>query len=374
MLNKAFHNYHQRIQNIQKSLKEKPFDAFMICNAENRQYLTGFSADDGQIDEISGILFITENSVLLATDSRYILQAKAETENISLLCFNKPLEKIIPEILKKFSIQSLGFESNRLPVGLFEKLQRAILDQDLMVRLIPVSSFVESFRDIKEESEIKAIQNALAIAETAFLKVVQEIKPLMTEKEVAWQLESEMRTSGADSIAFPVIVASGPNAALPHAIPTDRVIKENDPILFDWGARLAGYRSDTSRTIVLGKPENDFVQAFNALVDTQKIVMDEICAGKISKEITQKAHDYLTKKGYRDVKFAHGLGHGVGLATHESPTLSLLKETTLKEGSVVTVEPGIYVPDRWGIRLENMIVIKDNFAQTLNTLPVHYHF
>ena len=372
MSNKKFHNYQARIKNIQKSIKEKAFDAFMVCNAENRQYLTGFSAEDGQLDEISGILIITEDSVILATDSRYILQAEAETENITLLCYNKPFEKVIPDILKKFSINKLGFESKRLPVNLFEKLQRSILDQNLMVLLTPVSIFVEEFRCKKDESEIKAIKNALAIAEKAFLNVVQDIKPLMTEKEIAWQMESEIRTLGADSIAFPVIVASGPNAALPHAVPTDRQIKKNEPILFDWGARLAGYRSDTSRTIVLGKPEDDFIQAFNALADTQKIIMDEICIERVSKKIAQKAHDYLIKRGFKNFKFAHGLGHGVGLATHESPTLSLLKETTLQEGSVVTVEPGIYIPDRWGIRIENMIVIKKDCPQLLNTLPIQY--
>ncbi|MBF0450550.1 MAG: aminopeptidase P family protein [Candidatus Magnetomorum sp.] len=368
------HNYQHRIDQIQKRLKEKSFDSFMICTAENRQYLTGFSADDGQIDEISGILFITENKILLATDSRYSAQAKRETHDIEIFCFNNTLEKIIPKILKKLGVRSLGFESNRLPVALYEKLQRSIMDQNLMVRMVPVTTFVEDLRTSKEDAEIKAIQIALEIAETSFLKVVQNIKPSMTEKEVAWCLESEMRQSGADSIAFPVIVASGPNAALPHATPTDRPIRENDPVLFDWGARHNGYRSDTSRTLVLGQPEYEFIQAFQALADTQKMAIDEIAAGKKSKDIAQKAHKFLEKKGYGKVKFAHGLGHGVGLATHESPTLSLLKETTLEEGSVVTVEPGIYIPDRWGIRLENMVVVKDGSAQVLNKLPIHYHF
>jgi len=369
-----FQKYRNRIRNVQKKIKEESYDAFMICSTENRYYLTGFLTDDCQIDEISGLLFITENTVLLATDSRYLTQAEAETNGIEIFCYNNTLEKVIPEIIKRISVKSLGFESNRVPVSLYEKLQRSIMDQNLSVRLVPVSAFVEKYRAIKEESEIIAIQNALLLAESAFLKVMKDIKPTMTEKEVAWYLEKEMRLSGADSIAFPVIVASGPNAALPHATPTDRVIGENCPILFDWGARVNGYRSDISRTIVIGKPESDFVQAFNTLAEVQKLAINEISAGKKSKDIAQKTHDYLEKSGYGKVKFAHGLGHGVGIATHEMPTLSLLKETTLKENAVLTVEPGIYIPERWGIRLENLIVVKNGAAQLLNTLPIQYHY
>jgi Xaa-Pro aminopeptidase len=371
---KDAYNYKKRIHNIQQKLKEKSFNAFMICNAENRFYLTGFFVDDDQIDEISGLLFITEKKVLLATDSRYYVQAQSETTDIEIFCYNDKLEKVIPAILKKLSVQSLGFESTRIPVSLYEKLQRSIIDQHLLVRLIPVPTFVEDDRTTKEDNEIKMIQRALDIAESSFLKVVNTLKPTMTEKEIAWNLESEIRQSGADSLAFSIIVASGPNAALPHAIPTDRVIGANTPVLFDWGARINGYRSDISRTIVLGEPESEFIQAFNVLAETQQMAINEISEGKKAKDIAKKAHDYLEKKGYAEVKFAHGLGHGVGLATHESPHLSLIKDTVLKKNSVVTVEPGIYIPNRWGIRLENMVVVKDGPAHNLNALPIQYQF
>ena len=365
-------NYNGRIKKVQNRLKEKTYNAFLVCNADNRYYLTGFFADDQFMNEISGYLFITKNKVLLATDSRYVLQAKEQTQGVEIVCVNDLPEKFVPEILKKMEIQSLGFESNRISVELHNKLQRSILDQNLLVQLVPDPNFVGNDRNVKEEGELLAIQKSLHIAEQAFLRMLNAIHPRMTEKEIAWQLETEIRQGGADSLSFDIIVASGPNAALPHAIPTDRIVGEKTPILFDWGARLNGYCSDTSRTIVFGTPEKDFIDAFNTLVETQKMATYEIVSGNKTKEIAQKANDFLEKRGYKETKYAHGLGHGVGLAIHEMPTLSLIRENTLEENNVVTVEPGIYIPNQWGIRLENMVVAKKERPQILNQLPVQY--
>jgi len=365
-------NYYERTKSVQNRLKEKSYDAYLVCNAENRFYLTGFFADDHFINEISGYLFITEKKILLATDSRYVTQARQQTSGIEIACFNKYPEEFIPEILEKLNVQSLGFESNRIAVELHNKLQRNILDQNLNVQLIPDPAFVGDDRIVKDPGELDAIKKALHIAEKAFLRMLEFINPKMTEKEIAWLLETEIRQGGADSLSFDIIVASGPNAALPHAIPTDRVVGEKTPILFDWGARLNGYCSDTSRTIVFGTPEKDFIESYNVLVDTQKMATEAIIAGSKSKEIAQKTQDFLDERGYKETKFKHGLGHGIGLATHESPSLSLLRDNTLQENTVVTVEPGIYIPNRWGIRLENMIVVKKDHSQILNQLPVQY--
>ncbi|ETR74368.1 MAG: Xaa-Pro aminopeptidase [Candidatus Magnetoglobus multicellularis str. Araruama] len=367
------YNYKERMHNIQHRLAEKSYDSYLVCNAENRHYLTGFFADDRHIDEISGYLFITEKDVLLATDSRYVTQAKKQTKGIKIDCYNKLPETFIPIILEKLNIQALGFESDRISVELHDTLQRAILDKNLKVRLVKDPDFVTDNRHAKEEGEIHAIEKALDIAEQAFLRLLKTIKPTMTEKEIAWQLECEIRQGGADSLAFEPIVAAGPNAALPHAVPTDRVVGEKVPILFDWGARLNGYHSDTSRTIVFGKPDNNFITAFNTLVKTQELAIQAISAGKNSKDIAQKAHTYLEDCGYKDNKFEHGLGHGVGLSVHEQPTFSLLRENILKKNAVVTVEPGIYIPNQWGIRIENMVVVKEEHSQVLNQLPVQYH-
>jgi len=365
-------NYQIRMKKVQDRLREKSYNAYLVCNAENRHYLTGFFADDHFINEISGYLFITENDVLLATDSRYETQAKNQTQGIEIVCYNKLPEDFIPEILKKLGIHSLGYESNQISVELHNKLQRRILDQNLVVQLVPDPDFVGDDRCAKEDGEIDAIKKALNIAEQAFLKTLGSINPKMTEKEIAWQLETEIRQGGADSLSFDIIVASGPNAALPHAVPTDRVVGEKTPILFDWGARLNGYCSDTSRTIIFGRPDKEFINAFDILVDAQKLAMEYIITGNKTKDIAKIIDDFLSNHGYKETKFNHGLGHGVGLATHEMPTLSLLKDNTLEENAVVTVEPGIYIPNRWGIRHENMVVVKKENSQILNQLPVQF--
>jgi Xaa-Pro aminopeptidase len=365
-------NYESRMKKVQNRLKEKSYDAYLVCNAENRHYLTGFFADDHFINEISGYLFITENDVLLATDSRYETQAKNQTQGIEIVCFNKLPENFIPDVLKKMEIQSLGYESNRISVELYNKLQQRIIDEKLVVQLVPDPDFVGDDRCAKEPFEIDAIKQSLNIAEQAFLKTLESINPKMTEKEIAWKLETEIRQGGADSLSFDIIVASGPNAALPHAVPTDRIVGKKTPILFDWGARLNGYCSDTSRTIIFGRPEKEYINAFNILVDAQKLATEHIIAGNKTKDVAQKIDDFLANHGYKETKFNHGLGHGVGLATHEMPTLSLLKDNTLEENAVVTVEPGIYIPNHWGIRLENMVVVKKENSQILNQLPVQF--
>jgi Xaa-Pro aminopeptidase len=189
----------------------------------------------------------------------------------------------------------------------------------------------------------------------------------MTEKDIAWRMERIMRESGADGLSFPVIVASGPNAALPHAIPGERKIRASEPILFDWGVRLEGYCSDISRTVVIGTPDTTFENVFRAVLEAQQKAIDAVRDGISSKAVDKVARDHIDSRGFAG-KFGHGLGHGTGLAIHELPRLSPVKDMPLKAGMVSTVEPGIYLPDWGGVRLENMIVVRDDGAEILNRL------
>ena len=206
------------------------------------------------------------------------------------------------------------------------------------------------------------------LAEAAFDAIAPELGPGITEKELAWSLEQAMRQMGAEAVAFPPIVASGPNAALPHAVPTDRTLKEGEPILFDWGARLNGYCSDISRTLVLGKPDKTFKKIYQTVLDAQRKAVGLIKPGISTQEVDKIARDHIADMGYGDY-FGHGLGHGVGLATHERPHLSPIRPTTLEAGMVTTVEPGIYIPGWGGVRLENMVVANVDGANVLNTTP-----
>ena len=184
-------------------------------------------------------------------------------------------------------------------------------------------------------------------------------------------MESAIRQAGADGLSFPVIVAAGPNSALPHAIPSDRPVESGEPILFDWGVRLGGYCSDTSRTVILGEPDHQFLQVFNTVLEAQQSATASIRAGVNSKAVDAVARDLIASKGYGD-KFGHGLGHGTGLAIHEGPRLSPLKESVLESGMLVTVEPGIYLPHWGGVRIENQVVVGKSGPRVLNRLPATY--
>jgi Xaa-Pro aminopeptidase len=178
-------------------------------------------------------------------------------------------------------------------------------------------------------------------------------------------MEKAMREAGAQGLSFPVIVASGPNSALPHAIPTERKLRRGEPILFDWGARLHEYCSDTTRTVIMGRPDDQFKTVFNTVVEARDMAIDAIKAGVSGTQVDRIARDHIEQNGFAG-KFGHGLGHGTGLAVHESPRLSPVRDQQLEAGMIVTVEPGIYLPGWGGIRMENQVVVRDTHAQVLN--------
>jgi len=200
---------------------------------------------------------------------------------------------------------------------------------------------------------------------------LRELRPGQTERQAAWRMEQNMRNAGADGLSFPVIAAFGKNSALPHAIPGDTPLEPGIPLLFDWGARLNGYCSDMTRTVCMGKPDTQFEKIFTIVYDAQQKAMDAIRPGATSKSIDGLARDHIKAKGYGDF-FGHSLGHGVGLAIHEAPSISPLaeKDIILEENMVFTVEPGIYLPDWGGVRLENMVVVRNDGAQVLNHLEI----
>jgi len=356
-----------RLMLLRKFLAKKKFDTLMVLVEENRHYLSGFTGEDTQFDESAGALFITDSKLILATDSRYELQAKNEAPLFKITCYKEGLSKELPNIADMLGTKKLGFESVRMSFMQHSKMAEELKSSGMQVELVPAEDIVENLRLIKDETEIDTLKSALLIAESVFTKIKSTIKPGMTERQLAWAMEKEMRESGAQSLSFPTIVASGPNGALPHAIPSDRIIKSGEPILFDWGARLDGYCSDISRTVIIGTPDETFKKVFTTVHDAQQMATDAIKPGISSKAVDKIARDHIEKSGFKG-KFGHGLGHGTGLSVHEHPRLSPLKETTLETGMVFTVEPGIYIPGWGGIRLENMVVVRDDGVEVLNKI------
>jgi Xaa-Pro aminopeptidase len=336
---------------------------------ENRRYLSGFTGEDGQCDESAGALFITSERQLLATDSRYETQAQTEAGVFEIYCYDKGLDTSLPDILGDLGTERLGFESLKLSVLQFRKFEDQLKKADMTVQLVPTENLVEGLRMTKEPVEIEAILKSLSVAEQAFEGLLNILSPGQQEKELAWAIEKGLRESGAESVAFPPIVATGPNAALPHAVPTDRVLREGEPLLFDWGARLNGYCSDVSRTWVLGRPDDTFLKVYQIVRDAQAMATDAMKPGLSTQEVDRIARDHIASQGFKD-HFGHALGHGVGLATHEKPGLSPLRPTNLEVGMITTVEPGIYIPGWGGVRLENMVVVRDGGAEVLNRLPL----
>lgn len=359
----------KRVKHLREKLKDQDFDTLLVLSDENRRYLSGFTGKDGQFDESAGALFISSTEQLLATDSRYEMQAQKEAPQCEVYRHKRGLAQALPEILEMLGTKRLGFESVRLSCQQFEKFKEEFKKRGGSVSFTPTEGLVEVLRMIKGQEELEAIRQSLAISESIFENIRNKLEKGKTEKELAWNIEKAMREKGAEAIAFPTIVASGANAASPHAIPTDRSIEEGEPLLFDWGCILNGYCSDISRTIVIGNPDDTFKKVYQVVQDAQSMAIEAIKPGMSTQAVDKIARQHIAANGFGDY-FGHGLGHGVGLATHEKPHLSPRKPTNLELGMVTTVEPGIYIPGWGGVRLENMVVVEEHGATILNRLPV----
>jgi len=357
--------HRSRIARVREKLTDLELDALMVSVQENRYYLSGYTGEDAQFDESAGVLFVSDSQLVLATDSRFDLQARTEAVGFDVVCYRKGLEKELPAITASLGVRRLGFESVRLSHKNHAACAKALQTALPPVELVPTENLVEDLRKTKSEEEIQATIDALRLAEKAFFGVVATIRPGMTEKQVAWKMEKAMRELGAQGLSFPTIVASGPNSALPHAIPSDRRIVEGEPLLIDWGARLNEYCSDTTRTLVVGKPKDPFQKVFDTVVEARDRAIAAIRAGASGIEVDKIARDFIDKNGFGD-KFGHGLGHGTGLAVHEAPRLSPIRDEQLEAGMIVTVEPGIYLPEWGGVRMENQVVVTRDGARVLN--------
>lgn len=355
-----------RIEKIRKEFAQNQIDGLLVFIQENRFYLSGFDAEDSQFDETAGILAIGKDKLILATDSRFTVQAEAEAPLYEVYCYKRGLGKEIHHIMEAAGIKKAGFESVRVSYQLFEKLNSSIEVHGKGLSLVPVSGIVEKYREIKDEDEIDKMRHALHVAENGLLKILPDLKPGMTEKQGAWLLEKTLREMGAEGLSFSTITAIGKNAAKPHAVPSDEVFTENAPLLFDWGTLMDNYCSDITRTFYLNSKDSVFEKIFEIVKKAQDEATNAIKEGASTKDVDFAARKVIEDAGYGSY-FGHGLGHGVGMAVHEAPRLSPLNDINLKEGMVVTVEPGIYLPQWGGIRLENMVVVRKDGAEVLNS-------
>lgn len=366
--------YGRRVQLLLERLAQRSLSGILIFQPENRRYLSGFKPSDPQLNESSGFLIIGKGLALLGTDPRFEGEAKDQAKGFYPFIYRKGLEASWPEIQGRIKgLTRLTFEGHALSFHTYQRLRKLIRSKGQLRSFLPTYQVVEELRARKESREVEIIRRSLRITEEAFQTVLKMVRPGKTEKEMAWQVKQWIHQKGGDDLAFEPIVASGPNAALPHAEPTEREIKKREPILFDLGSKWQGYCSDLSRTVFLGPPTDRFKEVYSLVRQAQIQAEKGIRAGLTTAGADALARSVIEKGGYGQY-FKHSLGHGVGLATHELPSLSPVKAAPLLTGMVVTIEPGIYLPDWGGVRLEDMVMIQKKGVKLLNQDRTFYTF
>jgi Xaa-Pro aminopeptidase len=350
----------RRIDRLRQLLEERELDAIWITSPENRRYLSGFTGS-------AGSLVVSANAAYLLSDFRYETQAAREAPGWEFGLIKQhetPEQRLVAQLCNTLGIRTLGFETD-VSFGRYHALAEALDDLAPDVTLEPTEGVVAALRAIKDDGETAALERAVRITDRAFAAVRPLMRPDMRERDVAWELEKAMREGGADGIAFSIIVASGLNAGLPHARAGDDLLGVGRPIIIDMGALVGGYHGDMTRTVVLGHADEQFMHIYNIVLDAQQYAVKHVRAGMKGYEADALARDRIKAAGYDEDAFGHGLGHGVGLAIHEEPRLRLKWEERLPEGAVFSIEPGIYLPDWGGVRIEDLVVLEANGARTL---------
>lgn len=342
----------ERLTRLRQCLEKEGLDAFLVTHPDNRRYLSGFTGS-------AGTLLITHTDAFLLTDFRYVEQSKAQAPLFDVRQY-KEMAETLADIVKLCGVKRIGFESDHVTHAQYEELKTKV-----EAEWVPTKDVVSRLRWVKDANEIACIRKAAEIADAALAEILPKIKPGVTEKELALELEFAMKRRGAEALAFDTILAGGPNGALPHAKPTDRPLQSGDFLVIDFGAVWQGYRSDMTRTFAIGEVSDKQREIYEITLKAQLAALEAVRPGKTGAEIDAIARDIITEAGYGD-NFGHGLGHGVGLAIHEGPTLSWRAvDHVLEPGMLVTIEPGIYLPGWGGVRIEDLVVVTDDGCEIL---------
>ncbi|PKN51173.1 MAG: integrase [Deltaproteobacteria bacterium HGW-Deltaproteobacteria-13] len=347
-------NISVRRSRLQKIFSACKIDGLIFFNMSNLRYLTGFTGSDG-------VLFMRPGQTNLLVDGRYTSQAGLETTDVQIIEYKDKIEEIVGAI-KKFKLKRIGLEADSITLEMYSKLTSRV-PREMFVDL---TDELRLIRACKDEGEIKLMKKAAEISSSAMASLINQIEPGSTEKALAWRLEINAREYGADGLAFETIVAAGENSCLPHARPTERKIKKGDFIVIDFGVKYQGYCSDETCTIAFGKLTDRQKNAYQIVQDAHDRAIAGIKAGMSAADIDRCARSVFGRKYGR--YFVHGTGHGVGLEVHEAPRLSSLSHDILKPWMVVTVEPGLYIPGLWGIRIEDTVVVKNNSCEKLTKM------
>ena len=363
-----------RLSRLRERMADVGLDGFLVgapvedmfhTHAANRRYLSGFTGS-------MGWLLITADAAFIAVDFRYFEQAERESPDFTLFQANGGMETWLGQLLGEAGLTSnrIGFEPAGATVSAFQAMKKAIgnIPTGERPKLLAAPPLVEEMRAVKEPDEIAAIQRAVDLGDEAFESVANRIEPGWTERQVAWEIEKYAREHGADGLSFETIVAAGPWGAMPHAQPRDRPIQAGEPVVIDMGVRVDGYCSDLTRTITAGGEDGRFRKIYDIVLTAQLTAEELVQSGMNGAEAHMLAHNVITEAGYGE-NFGHGLGHGVGLLVHELPRLAKTSKDELKDGMVATIEPGVYISDWGGVRIEDMVVIENGKARVMSRAP-----
>ena len=343
---------HSRISIIKNQISLASSEGLLLFKPVNMKYYASFTGT-------SGFIYSDSEGDCFFTDSRYMEQAKKQCKGFEVLEISKHYS--IFDFLESKALERLYVEENHVTMAFHSKLNKSLGNTPI----IGLDTFIANQRMIKDATEIEKISRAAKIADDAFSHIIEFIKPGLSEKEIALELEFYMRSSGADSLSFETIVASGVRSSMPHGAPTDKKLKQGEFITMDFGCMVEGYCSDMTRTIHLGPASEEEKKVYALVLKAQKEAMKAIKEGMSCLSVDKIARDIIMENGYGEY-FGHGLGHGVGLEIHEEPFLSPSGDKTLRAGMLVTDEPGIYIPGKFGVRIEDLLLVRKKGCDVLS--------
>lgn len=351
--------FDERLNKLRAALNKDT--AFLVSNEKNIGYFCGFFHSEGY-------LLVTENESVLFVDFRYFEAAEKNSHGCRVVCFTKLFNSIIDE-LNKENISAVAFEGSNMTVEKYSRFKKAFSEHKIECMCNgTLDSVISDIRIVKDESEIEKIDKAQKITEKAYLEVLNCLKPGVTERKISIELEHLIKLFGGEEVSFDLITITGKKTSLPHGVPSDDIVSEGDFFTFDIGAVYQGYHSDTTRTVAVKSADEEMRKIYDIVLKAQLAVLDKVKAGAKCSDVDKAARDVIESSGYGRY-FGHATGHGVGLDIHESPVVSPRSETVLKAGMIITDEPGIYIPDKFGVRIEDMLCVTDLGYKNFVDLP-----
>ena len=347
----------ERLESVRKILERNHLDGILFNSLENIRYLCGFTGSDGAF-------VITQKESFFLTDSRYWTQADDEVKDSQIIHYKKKMEGIT-SLLLDLKLKRIGFEATSLTFSFYQFLLERLANQ---VELISLERELKNLRALKDAQELALIRTAINISSKAFLHILGILKEGVQEREIALEMEFFMKHNGGEALGFDIIVASGRRSALPHGKASGKRVERGDFILIDFGSEFQGYHSDQTRTVVCGSPSSEQQKIYRIVKEAHDKAIERVRPGIPISEVDGAAREHIRNEGYGEY-FGHGLGHGIGLAVHEDPVVNAENKGLVQEGMVFTIEPGIYIPDWGGVRIEDMVRVTSHGAEVLTYLP-----